>query len=79
MTIEAILALIRHGLTTGGGILVAQGMASSEEIATVAGAIVTFLGFGWSLVRKIQNKPRIGTPTDARVAPGGDYDRWSGA
>ena len=59
MTIEAIMALARHGLTTLGGVLVAQGLASTEEISTVAGAIVGLLGFGWSLYRKIHNAPRL--------------------
>lgn len=58
MTAESILALIRHGLTTAGGALVASGMATTNEIATISGSIVAVLGFGWSLWRKYEDKPR---------------------
>ena len=58
MTIEAILALLRHGLTTGGGILVANDYATNDEITSAAGWIVGLLGFGWSLWRKYANRPR---------------------
>ena len=58
MKIEALLALLRHGLTTFGGVLVTGGMATSDEVATAAGWIVGLLGMGWSLWRKHNNKAR---------------------
>ncbi len=58
MTQEAILSLIRHGLTTFGGALVTGGFATESEIGSVAGAVVLIIGFGWSLARKFANKPR---------------------
>ena len=58
MTIESILALIRHGLTTAGGVLVTAGLSSSDEITSMAGAAVGLMGFGWSIYRKVADKPR---------------------
>jgi len=55
---EAILALIRHGLTVAGGALVTSGMSTESEITTVAGAVVGVIGFAWSLWRKYENKAR---------------------
>lgn len=52
MKIEAILALLRHGLTTGGGLLVSSGFATEDEITGGAGAIVFLAGMGWSWYRK---------------------------
>lgn len=58
MKIEALLALIRHGLTVAGGALVANGVASADDVSMFAGAVVTILGLGWSLYRKVTNAPR---------------------
>lgn len=44
-----IASLIRHILTAAGGFLVAKGMASAEQIAEVAGAVITLIGIGWSI------------------------------
>ena len=59
MTVETILSLLRHGLTTVGGVLVAQDLATNDEITSAAGWVVGLLGFGWSLWRKYNNKPRL--------------------
>ena len=58
MKIEAILALVRHGLTTFGGYLVSADLATNEEITSSAGWIVGLIGLGWSIYRKVVNKPR---------------------
>lgn len=54
MKMEAVLALVRHGLTTGGALLVSAGLSTDADIQTVAGAIVIVIGFGWSLWRKYE-------------------------
>lgn len=54
--INIIAALIRHGLTLGGGALLATSSIDDGTINTVAGAIVTLAGFGWSLLDKKLNK-----------------------
>jgi hypothetical protein len=49
---EMFLGLIRHGLTTVGGVLVAKGYIDAGLIEGVVGAIVTLLGAGWSIYDK---------------------------
>lgn len=51
---EALAGLIRHALTTVGGVLVAKGYLDSGTVEAVAGAVVTILGVVWSLVAKRQ-------------------------
>ena len=42
-------SLIRHGLTAAGGFLVAKGLASSDQVGQLAGAIATVIGTVWSI------------------------------
>ena len=44
-----IASLIRLALTAAGGFLVAKGVASAEQVAEVAGAVITLIGVGWSI------------------------------
>lgn len=46
-----ISSLIRHGLTAAGGFLVARGLASSDQIAELAGAAVTIVGVVLSMLK----------------------------
>lgn len=60
MTYQAILALIRHGLTWLGGWMLARGFFPDPETAalftdtsmTLIGAAITLIGLAWSLWRK---------------------------
>jgi len=52
MLAETVLAFVRHGLTAGGAWFVTEGIATTIEIDTVIGAIVTVGGLGWSMWRK---------------------------
>ena len=58
MTIETILALLRHGMTAFGGILVTSELATNDEVVSAAGWIVGLLGLFWSIWRKYKNAPR---------------------
>ena len=49
---ETFLALLRHAMTAGGTYLTAAGLTTSGEIEIVAGAVITVVGFGWSIYRK---------------------------
>lgn len=49
MTKEAILGIVRHALTFGGGFLVAKGLADAGTIDQGVAALITLLGFGWSI------------------------------
>jgi uncharacterized membrane protein YjjB (DUF3815 family) len=53
-------SLIRHGLTAAGGFLVAKGLASADQVAELAGAVVTLVGTIWSIWRN--RKPIAPTP-----------------
>lgn len=46
---DTIASLVRHGLTAAGGFLVAKGLASSDQVGQLAGAIATVIGTVWSI------------------------------
>ena len=46
---DTIASLLRHGLTAAGGFLVAKGLASSDQVGQLAGAIATLVGTVWSI------------------------------
>lgn len=54
---EAILGIIRHILTTGGGILASKGVIESAQIETAVGALVVLVGVVWSIIDK--RKPAV--------------------
>lgn len=49
---HVIFGLIRHGLTTAGGVLVTDGVATASDVNTIVGAIMTILGVLWSIWEK---------------------------
>ena len=49
MTKEAILGIIRHALTFGGGFLVAKGYADAGALDQGVAALITVIGLGWSV------------------------------
>jgi len=59
-----LASLIRHGLTAAGGFLVAKGLASTDQIGEVAGALVTIIGFGLSMLKN-RKTPAAPTPPAA--------------
>jgi hypothetical protein len=44
-------SLIRHGLTAAGGFLVAKGLASSDQVIELAGAVSAIIGLVWSMTK----------------------------
>lgn len=56
MTKEMILGVLRHLLTAGGGILSANGVASSGEVETGVGAVIALIGLGLSIWDKRKKK-----------------------
>ena len=52
MSKEAILGIIRHCLTFGGGCLTQSGLASGAQVTTGVSAIVTLVGLVWSVLNK---------------------------
>lgn len=52
MNRDAILGIVRHVLTTAGGVLVTNGTLSNEQLQTGGGAIVVLIGLIWSVLSK---------------------------
>ena len=52
MSQDAVLGLVRHILTFGGGFAVAKGWADEITITAIAGALVTAIGGIWSVTEK---------------------------
>jgi len=49
---EYITAIVRHVLTTLGGLLVAKGVTDEATVQAVVGGLVAAIGLVWSLVHK---------------------------
>ena len=49
---QLLLSLIRHGLTAGGGYIVANGYASDTQAQTITGAVLVVIGLVWSYFNK---------------------------
>jgi hypothetical protein len=56
---DTILGLVRHALTSAGGYLVADGLATSSQVSDAAGAIVILIGLAWSIWNKRQHAAAI--------------------
>tara|TARA_B100000530_G_scaffold210847_1_gene134986 strand:+ start:1309 stop:1473 length:165 start_codon:yes stop_codon:yes gene_type:complete len=52
MSKEAILGIIRHCLTFGGGFLTQAGLADGDQVTTGVSAVVTLVGLVWSVLNK---------------------------
>ena len=52
MTKDATLSFIRHGLTFGGGYLVAQGFLDESSLTQAVSAIITLIGISWGVYDK---------------------------
>ena len=52
MNKNAILGIIRHALTFGGGFMTQSGLASGEEVTTAISAVITLIGVVWSVLNK---------------------------
>ncbi len=62
MPFATISALIRHGLTTGGGALMSSGLIDAAQAESLIGAGMTMAGIAWSIGRKWLRKQRTGSP-----------------
>jgi hypothetical protein len=54
MNQEQIFGLIRHGLTTLGGIAIAKGWINEEETYELIGILMSIVGFAWSYGAKMK-------------------------
>lgn len=56
---EEILALIRHGLTTAGGGLIASGAVTGSQWQDVIGGLMALGAIAWSLYQKRQQRAAV--------------------
>ena len=63
MPFAIISSLVRHGLTTLGGLLMATDFVGETEAQAFVGAGMTLAGIGWSIMRKWLRKQRTGSPS----------------
>lgn len=49
---DAVLSLMRHALTFGGGFVVARGWLDEATVTAVVGAVLTIAGAAWGVVEK---------------------------
>jgi len=52
-----LASLVRHGLTAAGGFLVAKGLASADQVAEMAGALVAIVGVVLSMLKNKKSTP----------------------
>ncbi len=55
MNQNVIMAIVRHGLTFLGGILIAKGIISESAAGEISGLIMTAIGTIWSIVEKVKS------------------------
>lgn len=49
---DAILALLRHGMTLAGGVLVTRGYIGAGDLDLIVGALLTIGSVAWSVIQK---------------------------
>ena len=54
MNKDAVLGLVRHALTFGGGFLVAKGYVDDSGMMEGVAAIMTVVGLVWSYIDKLE-------------------------
>ena len=53
---DMILGLVRHGMTTGGGVLVANGTMTQDNMTAIVGGVLALVGVALSLWNKKKSK-----------------------
>jgi hypothetical protein len=53
---DLITSLVRHGLTFGGGFLIAQGLVTADESNSLIAAAVSVVAIVWSIFERRMNK-----------------------
>lgn len=54
---DSIKSIIRHGLSFGGGFLVAKGLVTLDQANELAGAVITVAGIAWSIYKNRKTPP----------------------
>lgn len=53
---EAVLGIMRHGLTVLAGYLVAQGLVDGSDQTLLVSYTVGLTGIGWSIIDKVRRR-----------------------
>lgn len=66
MNVAAVISLVRHVLTTIGGVLIAKGMVDESQVNEIVGGLSVLAGVIWGYhnsqrSRKIPNQQQEGT------------------
>ena len=61
---ELISSMVRHGLTSVGGSLVAKGLITATVWDQVTGSVIVLAGVAWSIISKLAAK-KAGLPDTA--------------
>lgn len=56
MNSDQILGIVRHLLTTLGGMAIANGFLNSNQVTDAVGAIMALVGIGWSIRQKTHER-----------------------
>lgn len=59
MTWDLIQGLVRHLLTTAGGVLVTDGVLNTDQLNQGAGAVCVLIGIAWSAWNKYQHQRQL--------------------
>jgi len=52
LTKEQILGIVRHTLTTIGGVLIMKGLVDEAMVSEIIGGVLTLTGTIWSIIEK---------------------------
>lgn len=55
---DILTSLVRHGLTTAGGTLVAKGTITASAMDEGVGAVMVLVGIVWSIFQKLSAKKK---------------------
>jgi hypothetical protein len=59
MKVEQITGIIRHILTTVGGVLISTGVAEKDQVELIAGGVAALIGVAWSWFSKRKAEPEL--------------------
>lgn len=57
---EEVMGLVRHILSAGGSLLLANGVVEESLMAEISGAVIALVALGWSVFDKKQARKKSG-------------------
>jgi hypothetical protein len=56
---DDVQGIVRHILTTGAGVVVADGYATSDQATAIIGGLMALIGIAWSLWNKQNHRTAL--------------------